>query len=230
MKKQKTNIFDKIICICFIIFLFQVAFHSFNASASCGNQIEILKAMEGFSKKCYPDNTQGSAGYGSAGLCKRIKKEHRKTTKSEANSYLKFVDFPKYHKQTKALGFQANKKEICTLTTLVYNKGYGTIKASGFVQVWNKWKATKTKKAKQKVVKSLLEMSCQKQRGRWVLVDGLFARQGVVANMLLNGFDNASQYEKMRVKTLSQIELKNRFAKYCNDKNLSLDKLIENLI
>ena len=204
---------------------------SFNAFADCRKQIEILAEFEGWVDHCYKDNRQWSAGFGSGNLCKDMKATGRKTiTRKKAFEYLT-KEFQTYKKTTQRIGFKGTEAEICTLTTLVYNKGGRNIKESGFVQAWSEWKRTKTKKAKESVAQEVLQMSCSEQNGRWVFVNGLFIRQVILVRMLFGNYHTASEHEQLRSYIdNNEIELKNRFKKYCNDKGKSTKQLMEELI
>lgn len=204
---------------------------SFNVFADCGKQLEILAEFEGFKPYCYKDNKQWSVGFGSANLCKDMKATGRKTiTRKEAFKYLT-KEFQTYKKTTQRIGFKGTETEICILATLVYNKGGRNIKESGFVQTWNEWERTKTKKAKEAVMQEALQMSCSKQNERWVFVNGLFIRQVIVLKMLFGNYHKASEHEQLRSYIdNNEIELKNRFKKYCNDKGKSTKQLMDDLI
>ena len=204
---------------------------SFNAFADCRKQIEILAEFEDFVDHCYKDNRQWSAGFGSGNLCKDMNATGRKTiTEKEAFKYLT-KEFQTYKKTTQRIGFKGTEAEICTLTTLVYNKGGRNIKKSGFVQTWNEWKRVETAEVKEAVMQEALQMSCSKQNERWVFVNGLFIRQVIVLKMLFGNYHKASEHEQLRSYIdNNEIELKNRFKKYCNDKNRTTKQLMDELI
>jgi hypothetical protein len=208
-----------------ILFSFQVK------AKSCNTEIEILKHLEKFKPVCYADNTQRSAGYGSGSLCKKINATEKTfVTEGQAEEHLREVDFPSYYKQVESLGFFANKKQKCILTTLVYHKGYGVVRDSGLVKHFNDYVINKgSKVAKHNLRAKLFQLSCQKTKGKWHLVNGLYARQGIVFEMLLGNVDSLNDVEKYRTKYLANKQFKKVVAGYCQRKNKTIEQLIETL-
>lgn len=192
---------------------------------------KAIRHLEGFQKKCHPDNYQISGGYGSGFLCKDSKGRYlagRKITvpmaedqlkkdytmfRSELLNHLKFIN-----KKTN-LKLTYSKNEIEAIVILMYQKGWSNMVKNGFIKDLVNYKLGLLSNSD--VIKSFTKMSCYKNSKTKVhkYNKGLYKRHYATAKMFQGKISNIQTFIKYQEDSLKDKSALYKTVKYCESRN-----------